>query len=198
MKKTLDSNLLFPLGRMLKRTQKFTLTFVLAAAAVVPLSARAADLPAAVIPENAAALSDALPGLINPAALRWERTIPSLGANSPEYAILHSDPKTQLTMLMFRTPVAVHIKAHTHGLAETHVVLTGGTHLFEADGKRYAVESGGYFRMPGGMVHEAWLPAGSQTLNILESGWVVNWLHGGPAAEDFDQYPPATAKPLVR
>jgi len=39
-------------------------------------------------------------------------------------------------------------------------------------------------------VHEAWLPAGSLTVNIEESGWVVNWLHGGPSAEDVDQLPP--------
>jgi hypothetical protein len=52
-------------------------------------------------------------------------------------------------MLMFRTPIAVHIKAHTHTLAETHVVLEGGTHVFEASGVRYSLEKGGYLRMPG-------------------------------------------------
>jgi hypothetical protein len=136
---------------------------------------------------------DSLPALINPSALKWEKTIPALGDRSPEYAILHADPKTHLTTLMFRTPIAVHIKAHTHNLAETHVVLAGGTHMFEANGVRYNLEQGGYLRMPGGVVHEAWLPAGSETLNIEESGWVVNWLHGGPSAEDADQYPPHEA-----
>lgn len=134
-----------------------------------------------------------LPELKNPADLKWEKTIPALGKDSPEYAILRTDPKTQLTMLMFRTPVPVHIKAHTHDLGETHVILVGGTHVFEVNGKRYEIENGGFFRVPGGVVHEAWLPAGSQTLNILESGWVVNWLHGGPSAEDADKYPPAKA-----
>jgi hypothetical protein len=41
--------------------------------------------------------------------------------------------------------------------------------------------------MPGGVVHEAWLPAGSQALNIEESGRVMDWLHGGPSVEDADQ-----------
>jgi len=134
--------------------------------------------------------TDAVPSLINPSELKWEKTIPGLGEKSPEYAILHVDPKTHLTMLMFRTPVAVHIKPHTHELAETHVVLQGGTHIFEANGVRYNIEKGGFLRMPGGTVHEAWLPAGSLTVNIEESGWVVNWLHGGPSAEDVDQLPP--------
>ena len=140
------------------------------------------------------AASEALPELKNPGALDWVKTIPALGRNSPEYAILHADPHTKLTTLMFRTPVAVHIKPHTHDLAETHVVLIGGTHVFKSNDVLYNIENGGFFRMPGGVVHEAWLPAGSQTLNILESGWAVNWLHGGPSEEDMDQYPPTTAK----
>ncbi|MGO4809333.1 hypothetical protein AB4156_06955 [Cupriavidus sp. 2MCAB6] len=141
-----------------------------------------------------AASAAPLPSLINPAALKWEKTIPALGRNSPEYAILHVDQKRGLTMLMFRTPIAVHIKPHTHDLAESHVILVGGTHVFESSGVRYNVENGGFFRAPGGVEHEAWLPAGSQTLNILESGWVVNWLHGGPSPEDANQYPPAAAQ----
>ncbi|MNL30390.1 hypothetical protein D3C87_1521220 [compost metagenome] len=128
--------------------------------------------------------------LKNPGSLKWEKTIPELGDRSPEYAILHSDPKTKLTTLMFRTPIPVHIPAHTHDLAETHVILVGGTHTFDSKGVRYNIENGGFFRAPGGVVHEAWLPAGSQTLNILESGWAVNWLREGPTVADADQYPP--------
>lgn len=128
--------------------------------------------------------------LKNPGSLKWEKTIPELGDRSPEYAILFSDPKTKLTTLMFRTPIPVHIPAHTHDLAETHVILVGGTHTFDSKGVRYNIENGGFFRAPGGVVHEAWLPAGSQTLNILESGWAVNWLREGPSAADADQYPP--------
>lgn len=137
--------------------------------------------------------SQSVPELINPGQFKWQKTLPELGDKSPEYAILHADPKTGLTTLMFRTPVAVHIKPHTHDRAETHVILVGGTHVFESNGVRYNIENGGFFRAPGGVEHEAWLPAGSQTFNILESGWVVNWLHGGPSAEDIDQYPPQVA-----
>jgi hypothetical protein len=154
--------------------------------------------PATAVPlpslEPPVAIANALPLLKNPEALEWAKTIPALGRNSPEYAILYVDPNTSLTTLMFRTPVAVHIKAHTHDLAETHVVLIGGTHVFKSADVLYNVEHGGFLRMPAGVVHEAWLPAGSQTLNILESGWAVNWLHGGPSEEDMDQYPPTTAK----
>jgi hypothetical protein len=153
--------------------------------------ATGAPLPS---PEASVAIANAVPLLKNPEALEWVKTIPALGRNSPEYAILHVDPNTNLTTLMFKTPVAVHIKPHTHDLAETHVVLIGGTHIFKSNDVLYNVEHGGFLRIQGAVVHEAWLPAGSQTLNILESGWAVNWLHGGPSEEDIDQYPPTTAK----
>jgi AraC-like ligand binding domain len=171
---------------IMKNANALAAAFGLALSTLLPM-------PAAAV-ESVGATTDLRPELINPSALKWEKTIPALGKDSPEYAILHSDPQTQLTTLMFRTPIAVHIKPHTHDLAETHVVLVGGTHVFESNGVRYNVENGGFFRMPGGVVHEAWLPAGSQTLNILESGWVVNWLHGGPAADDANKYPPVSGK----
>ena len=130
------------------------------------------------------------PLLMNPEALKWVKTIPEAGDRSPEYALLHEGPTTGLAMLMFRSPVPVYIKPHTHERAETHVVLSGGTHVFSADGKRYEIANGGYLRMPGNVVHEAWLPAGSLTVNIEESGWVVNWLTGGPSIEDVGISPP--------
>jgi hypothetical protein len=49
--------------------------------------------------------------------------------------------------------------------------------------------------MPGGIVHQAWLPAGSMTINIEESGWVVNGLHGGPSQDDIGQTPPPAVTP---
>jgi quinol monooxygenase YgiN len=47
--------------------------------------------------------NDALPELKNPDALEWVKTIPGLGKNSPEYAILHVDPRTRLTKLNRRS-----------------------------------------------------------------------------------------------
>ena len=160
------------------------------AAVLLSTFALAPAAPAADQTTSPIAVADSVPLLINPGELKWEKTIPAAGDKSPEYAILHVNPETHLTILMFRTPVPVHIKPHTHGLAETHVVLSGGTHVFEANGIRYGIENGGYLRMPGGVVHEAWLPAGSLTLNIEESGWEVNWLNGGPSEEDIGQTPP--------
>jgi hypothetical protein len=62
-------------------------------------------------------------------------------------------------------------------------------HVFEPNEVRYNLEKDGYLPIPGAVVHEAWLPAGSQALDIEESGWAVDWLHGGPSMEDADQHP---------
>jgi quinol monooxygenase YgiN/quercetin dioxygenase-like cupin family protein len=135
-----------------KRKAGSKLIAMFAAIALACTFALASNGSHAASPEDSL-LNDTLPLLINSSELKWEKTIPALGDKSPEYSILHVDPKTKLTMLMFRTPIDVHIKAHTHELAETHVVLSGGTHVFEANGARYAIEKGGFLRMPGGIVH---------------------------------------------
>jgi hypothetical protein len=95
--------------------------------------------------------ANALPLLKNLELLEWVKTIPALGRNSPEYAILCVDPNTNLTTLMLRTPVAVHIKPHTHDLAEAYVVLIGGTHVFKSNDVLYRVERRGFLRMPAGV-----------------------------------------------
>jgi hypothetical protein len=91
------------------------LSKTLAAGAV--LVALLSSLPSAATPaapSTAIPAAMELPELKNPRDLKWEKTIPSAGKNSPEYAILHVNPKTNLTLLMFRTPMAVQIKPHTH------------------------------------------------------------------------------------
>ena len=67
-----------------------------------------------------------------------------------------------------------------------------GSHLFENNdtGERFDVREGGYFYLPGRVMHEAWVPAGSQAVIILEDGWKVDWLDGPPTAKDVGQGAP--------
>ncbi len=57
-----------------------------------------------------------------------------------------------------------------------------GSHLFENSdtGERFDIQENGCFYLPGRIVHEAWVPAGSRAIMILEDGWKVNWLDGPP------------------
>jgi len=47
-------------------------------------------------------------------------------------------------------------------------------------GERFDIQENGYFYLPGRIVHEAWVPAGSPAIMVLEDGWKVNWLDGPP------------------
>src|SRR5215813_3478697 len=72
-----------------------------------------------------------------------------------------------------------HIPKHTHEKSETHFLLEG-SHMFENNvtGERFEVNAGGYFYLPGRVLHEAWVPTGARAIIILESGWKVDWLNG--------------------
>jgi quercetin dioxygenase-like cupin family protein len=121
--------------------------------------------------------------------MSWERMLPELGADSPLYAILRVDPVSSATTLMIKFPAAMHIPRHTHAKSETHIIL-GGAHIFEHGGKRYDVKEHGYIYMPGKFQHEAWVPAGSEAVIILEDGWKVDWLEGGPTTKDVGKATP--------
>lgn len=122
--------------------------------------------------------------LKNTADLKWETMLPDLGKDSPRFAILRVAPVTEATTLMIEFPKALHVPKHTHEKSETHIIL-GGSHLFEHAGKRYDVREHGYIYMPGEFVHEAWVPAGAKAIIILEAGWKVNRLDGGPSLRDL-------------
>jgi quercetin dioxygenase-like cupin family protein len=121
--------------------------------------------------------------------MRWEKMLPELGTDSPLYAILRVDPVSKATTLMIKFPVAIHIPRHTHEKSETHIIL-GGAHIFEHGGKHYDVKEHGYIYMPGKFEHEAWVPAGSEAVIILEDGRKVDWLESGPTVKDVGKATP--------
>ena len=121
----------------------------------------------------------------------WEQMLPDLGKDSPVFAVLRVDPQTNATTILIKFPAAIHIPKHTHQKSETHILLRG-SHLFQNNdtGDRFDVQAGGYFYMAGNIVHEAWVPAGSEAVIILEDGWNVDWLNGPPTAKDIGKDKP--------
>ncbi len=127
----------------------------------------------------------------NEGDLKWEQMLPELGEDSPVYAVLRIDPKMNETTIVIEFPSAMHIPKHTHRKGETHILLRG-SHLFENNdtGERFDVQAGGYFYLPGNIVHEAWVPAGSKAVIILEDGWKVDWMDGAPTGKDLGKDKP--------
>ena len=119
--------------------------------------------------------------------LKWEKMLPEFGKDSPVYAILRVDPNTEATTLLIEFPTSIHSPKHTHEKSETHFLLEG-SHIFENNvtGERFEVNAGGYFYLPGRVLHEAWVPTGARAIIILESGWKVDWLNGPPTSNDLN------------
>ncbi len=76
-------------------------------------------------------------------------------------------------------------------MSETQILLRG-SRLFQNNGtgERFDVQAAGYFYMAGNIAHEAWVPAGSKAIIILEDGWKVDWLEGAPTAKDLGKDKP--------
>jgi quercetin dioxygenase-like cupin family protein len=128
--------------------------------------------------------------LKNQGDMKWEQMLPALGTDSPRYTILRADPQTNATTMMIDFPTAIHIPNHTHEKSETHFLIKG-SHTFGYDGKLFEVKEGGYFYMAGGVVHEAWVPAGAKAIIVLEDGWKVDWTEGAPTAADLGKGTPS-------
>lgn len=124
--------------------------------------------------------------------LKWEQMLPELGKDSPVYAVLRIDQNTNETTIVIEFPTALHVPKHTHEKGETHFILRG-SHLFENSdtGERFDIKENGFFFLPGHIVHEAWVPAGSKAIIILQDGWKVDWLDGAPTAKDLGKGSPS-------
>jgi len=122
--------------------------------------------------------------------LKWQAIVPELGEDSPQIAILRVDPSTKATQLLIRTPRKVHVPMHWHSANETHTVIRG-TFVFEHEGKRHELGSGGFNYLPARMHHQAWATDDALVFITVDSGWDVNWVSGPPTKSDLGQRPPS-------
>jgi quercetin dioxygenase-like cupin family protein len=167
----------------MKRTQEPTMNHQIKPAAAPALLAKNASNPRSAL----AGAGEVI--LRNEGDMKWELMLPDLGKDSPRFTILRADPETDATTLMIEFPTAIHIPKHTHAKSETHFLLEG-SHTFGRDRELFTVNKGGYFYMAGGIVHEAWVPAGARAIIILEDGWKVDWSEGGPTSADLGKSTP--------
>jgi Domain of unknown function (DUF4437) len=110
--------------------------------------------------------------------LKWEKTNPEMGANSPEIAILHVNPKSQATELIIRTPKDSHVPRHWHTANET-ITIIRGTFIMEHEdnGNRVVLDAGSFGYMPAKMIHQAWTgPEGAVYFITVDGAWDINWV----------------------
>lgn len=121
--------------------------------------------------------------------LKWETMVPELGADSPQAAILRVDPKTQATQLLIRIPKQIHVPMHWHSANETHTMIRG-TMVFEHDGQRHELGSGGFNYLPARTHHQAWSTSDDALVFItVDSAWDINWLNGPPTKDNLGKQP---------
>ncbi|ANY77288.1 hypothetical protein BB934_02845 [Microvirga ossetica] len=113
--------------------------------------------------------------------MKWDKTVPELGAGSPEITILHVDQKTGATKLMIRVPQNFHVPKHWHTANETHTVVSG-TFIMAHDGNREELGPGSFNYVPSKLVHEAWTKPDEGTLLFItvDGPWDVHWVEGPP------------------
>ena len=121
--------------------------------------------------------------------LKWQSMIPELGADSPQAAILHVDPKTQATQLLIRLPKRMQVPTHWHSANETHMVIKG-TMVFEHGGERHELGPGGFNYLPARIHHQAWSSDDALVFITVDSAWDVNWVSGPPTKDHLGKRPP--------
>ena len=111
--------------------------------------------------------------------LKWEKTNPELGSNSPEIAILHVNPVTQATELLIRSPKNFHVPRHWHSANET-ITLIRGTFIMEHNdsGNKMELDAGSFAYIPAKMIHQAWTKPDEDALYFItvDGKWDINWV----------------------
>jgi hypothetical protein len=114
--------------------------------------------------------------------LKWQKTNPELGNNSPEISILHESP--QETELFIRAPKDFRVPRRWHSANET-ITMIHGTFILKHDGsnERVALDQPGSFAwMPARMIHEAWTAPDEDALYFItaDGKFDINWVEAPP------------------
>ncbi|MBV8616165.1 MAG: cupin domain-containing protein [Acetobacteraceae bacterium] len=146
---------------------------MISAIAFAPAAVRAQNMP----PHGASAQAV----FLKLQDLKWQKTNPELGSNSPEISILHESP--QETELLLRNPKNFHVPRHWHSADET-ITIIRGTFVLKHDGSedRVSLDAGSFAWLPAKMIHEAWTKPDEDALLFItaDGAFDINWVEGPP------------------
>jgi len=114
--------------------------------------------------------------------IRWEKAFPELGADGPDLAVVHVNPKTQATQILMRAPKQVVVPWHWHSANEAITVLEG-TFTVECEGKRVDLGPGSFTYAPSRLIHRATFTEGCRIALSGDSSFDIQWAGAPPAAK---------------
>ena len=157
-----------------------TLRFPIVAAAILAPAAltfaQTADGPPAGCPDPSKC-----PVSLRAEDIRWEKAFPELGADGPDLAVVHSDPKTQATQLLIRAPKPAVVPWHWHTPNEALTVIQG-TFTVECEGKKVELGPGSFTYTPSRLIHRATLTEGCMIAISADGPFDIHWAGAPPAA----------------
>ena len=113
--------------------------------------------------------------------LRWEKAVPDLGADGPDLAIVHVNPKTQATQLLIRAPKQAVVPWHWHTANEA-ITVVKGTFTVECEGKKIDLGPGSFTYTPSRLIHRATFSEGSMIAISADGPFDISWAGEPPSA----------------
>jgi quercetin dioxygenase-like cupin family protein len=113
--------------------------------------------------------------------IRWEKAFPDLGADGPDLAVVHVNPKTQATQLLIRAPKEVVVPWHWHTANEAITVLSG-TFTVACESKRIELGAGSFTYTPSRLIHEATFTEGCMIAISADGPFDIHWAGAPPKA----------------
>jgi quercetin dioxygenase-like cupin family protein len=114
--------------------------------------------------------------------IHWEKAFPDLGADGPDLAVVHVNPKTQATQLLIRATKEAVVPWHWHTPNEAVMVMEG-TFTVECEGKKIELASGSFTYTPSRLIHRATFTAGCMIAISADGPFDIQWAGAPPTAK---------------
>jgi quercetin dioxygenase-like cupin family protein len=114
--------------------------------------------------------------------IKWEKAVPNLGADGPDLAVVHVNPKTQATQILIRATKQAVVPWHWHTANEANTVLKG-TFTLECEGKRIELGAGSFIYTPARLIHRATFSEGCMIAISGDGPFDLNWAGAPPTAK---------------
>ncbi|TAH35994.1 MAG: cupin domain-containing protein [Planctomycetota bacterium] len=115
--------------------------------------------------------------------IKWEKAFPDLGADGPDLAVVHVNPKTQATQLLVRATKQAVVPWHWHTPNEAVTVMKG-TFTVECEGKKIDLGPGSFTYTPSRLIHRATFTEGSMIAISADGPFDIHWAGAPPAAKE--------------